>query len=76
VPGSSKQPSSAGPARAIFALGRPAPNLARLNDIKASITLVQVDLGDRAELDAGWRRRPEVCFHFACTRYRSHLQQQ
>ena len=47
-----KQPSNAGPTPAIFALVRPGSDLARLHDIQASITLVQCDLGDRAELDA------------------------
>ena len=61
-----KQPSNAGPTPAIFALVRPGADLARLQDIQASIKLVQCDLGDRAELDARLETiRPDACFHFA-----------
>src|SRR2546423_6395850 len=45
---------------------RPGADLTRLHDIQASITLVQCDLGDRAELDARLETiRPDRCFHFA-----------
>jgi len=60
------QPSNAGTTPAVFALVRPGADLARLLDIQASITLVQCDLGDRAELDARLETiRPDACFHFA-----------
>jgi nucleoside-diphosphate-sugar epimerase len=59
-------PSTAGPKPAVFALVRPGSDPWRLRDIQASITLVECDLGDRAELDARLQTiRPDVCFHFA-----------
>ncbi|MDQ6712046.1 MAG: NAD(P)-dependent oxidoreductase [Candidatus Dormibacteraeota bacterium] len=57
---------SDGPRPAVFALVRPGSDRSRLRDVQSSITLVECDLGDRAELDARLETiRPQVCFHFA-----------